>query len=87
MTFQEITEQMVKTYVRKNKDYGNSFSKLYENYGMTYPIIHLREKLNRIETLSQSTQPSTGNEPIEDSLLDLANYSVMTLLALKGEKN
>lgn len=87
MTFQEITGQMVKTYAQKNKDYGNTFSNLYESYGMTYPIIHLREKLNRIEALSQSTQPSTGNEPIEDSLLDLANYAVMTLLALKGEKN
>lgn len=83
--FSSICDDMLKTYIAKNKDYGDSFSKLFKKYGMTYPIIHMEEKLNRIEAL-QSNSNAVEGETYIDSLKDLANYAILTLIELELNK-
>lgn len=82
--FKEICDDMLKTYIAKNKDYGNSFEVLFKKYGMTYSIIHLQEKLNRIESLQSKTNEVEG-ETFVDSLKDLANYAILTLIELRSK--
>lgn len=79
--FKNICDELRETYSKKNNDYGDSFSKLFEEYGMTYSIIHLQEKINRIKSL-QRKENEVKNETFIDSLKDLANYAILTLIEL-----
>ena len=77
--FQEITEKMVDTYKRKNHDYGDSFDKLLEKFGLNALLIHIFEKYNRLETLSEH-RALVLDESIQDTLLDMANYCIMAAM-------
>lgn len=83
--FKTVLRQMSDTYTAKNNDYGSSFTTLFKELGMTYAYGHLKEKLERIHTLMNNRQ-QVKQESILDSLMDLANYAVMTIAELKKEK-
>ena len=84
--FNKIVIDMANLYQKKNEDYGNAFGDLFNEYGLTYSIMHLHEKLNRIKAVHKNN--SANNESIKDSLIDLANYAVMTLVELnKPDEN
>lgn len=77
-----ILQEMHDTYRAKNKDYGGSFEDLFKMFGMVSPFIKLFDKLKRIQSL-MTKDPEVVGESIEDSLLDLANYAVMTVMELR----
>lgn len=82
----KICEQLGVIYAKKNADYGDSFAKSMKEYGMTMPCIRLEDKLNRLKSLTiGNNSQQVNDESIEDTLLDLANYAIMTLIEL-GEK-
>ena len=80
-----ICEKLNALYEAKNVDYGDSFGKSYKEYGLTMPCIRLEDKLNRLKSLNFSKSAKV-NESIEDTLMDLANYAIMTLIELEGEE-
>ena len=77
--FKEITDKMSDTYKRKNHDYGNAFSEMYDELGINYGYGKIREKVNRIKTLKDN-EAQVANEPLEYSLLDCANYCILTFI-------
>lgn len=80
----QICAQLNTLYARKNNDYGDSFGKSYAEYGMTMPCIRLEDKLNRLKSLTvRNVRQNVQNESVADTLMDLANYAVMTLVELK----
>ena len=83
--FRDITNSMIQTYQAKNQDYGNSFEKSLYKFGLIASVIRLNDKMNRIESLSR-TEAKIVDESIEDTLLDLANYSVMTIIWLRKNR-
>lgn len=83
MMFKDIVNCMYKTYEKKNKDYGNSFDTLCDKFGLVAAAIPLNNKVERINSLIKNNK-NYVNESIEDSLLDLANYAIMTLIYLKN---
>lgn len=86
--FMDITTNMAKTYAAKNHDYGNSFNQSLDKFGLIASIVRMGDKMNRLETLV-TKKAQVKDESIEDTLLDLASYSVMTLMWFnnnKGEK-
>lgn len=72
-------------YARKNADYGDSFGKSYTEYGLTMACIRLEDKLNRLKSLRNKAAQVT-DESIVDTLMDLANYSIMTLVEMAQEE-
>ena len=77
MRHKELCDGLNALYARKNHDYGDSF--------------HLGDKFSRFKTLSRisptdSTQQQVTDESIRDTLLDLANYAIMTVLELDQEE-
>lgn len=76
-----ICKELNDLYARKNADYGDSFGKSYKEYGLTMACIRLEDKLNRIKALSKQAA-QVSDESITDTLMDLANYSIMTLVEL-----
>lgn len=80
-----ICESLNALYARKNADYGDSFGKSYKEYGMTMACIRLEDKLNRLKALSKK-EAQVKEESVSDTLMDLANYAIMTLVELEGER-
>ena len=79
--FKSITDKMFETFKAKNHDYGNSFSELFAECGMTYAYGHMAEKLKRVKSL-MSDEAKVNGESMRDSLLDLANYAILTIMEL-----
>lgn len=77
---ERICKELNEIYERKNKDYGDSFGKSFIEYGMTMPCIRIEDKLQRVKNLVRNGSASVNDESIEDTLLDLANYAIMTLI-------
>ena len=82
-TFKEIVDQMFDLYQRKNADYGDSFAKSFKKFGMQSALMRLTDKYNRLETLTEKQDQKVKDESIEDTLLDIANYAILTLIELK----
>ena len=78
----EICEQLNLIYKAKNKDYGNSFSKQFEEYGITSSAIRIEDKFQRFKNLIKN-EAQVKDETVEDTLLDLANYAIMTVMELR----
>ena len=81
----KLCDLMHEIYIKKNSDYGNSFSDLYDEYGSIISEIHIREKFDRFKQLR--TNESQVGESIEDTLMDMANYCLLTLLEMKKLNN
>ena len=74
-------------YARKNHDYGDSFHLSYIEEGMAMPRIRLGDKLNRFKKLSLSPGAATvKDESIRDTLIDLANYAIMTIIEIDSKE-
>ena len=84
----EICNELNVIYSKKNHDDGDSFHLTYLEEGMAMPRIRLGDKFNRFKTLSRKLESQkVRDESIRDTLLDLANYAIMTVLEMEGEKN
>lgn len=79
--FMDITTNMAKTYAAKNHDYGNSFEQSLDKFGLLAAVVRMGDKMNRIESLSKK-EAEVKDESIKDTLLDLANYAIMTVIWL-----
>jgi len=80
-----ILDEMRDTYIDKNSDYGDSFDKTIDEFGLVAPAIRMSDKLNRFKKLIKAQQ-NVKDESIEDTLLDLANYAVLTLMHIRNEE-
>lgn len=84
--FTQICTDMIKLHEAKNHDYGNSFDKSMDEFGLVAPAIRLSDKLNRFKSLIKS-EAKVKDESIEDTLQDLACYSVMALAYIRTHKD
>lgn len=82
--FMDITTNMAKTYAAKNHDYGNSFEQSCDKFGIIASVVRLGDKMNRIESLT-TKEAKVKDESIKDTLLDLANYAIMTVMWLNQQ--
>lgn len=85
-TFEDITIQLRNLYDAKNRDYGDSFGQSFEKWGLPMSCIRLGDKLNRLESFAQKKEMKVNDEKVEDTLMDLANYAIMTLVELNTKK-
>lgn len=81
----EICKKLNAIYERKNADYGDSFHKSYEDEGMAMPRIRIGDKYNRLCSITRSKDIKVTDESVVDTLLDLANYAIMTVMELTDE--
>lgn len=83
----EICEEQNHLYDKKNHDYGDSFHVSYLEEGMAMPRIRLGDKLNRFKTLTKGMEIALVNdESVRDTLVDLANYAIMTIMEIDEER-
>ena len=82
---QKICEELNVLYAKKNHDYGDSFHLSFVEEGMAMARIRLGDKLNRFKALSRNGEQKVSDESIRDTLIDLANYAIMTILEMENE--
>ena len=86
MKFKDITEEMNALYERKNHDYGNSFSETYRKLGIVSAATRMLDKMNRIVSLVTKDKQEVNDESLRDTLIDIANYAVMTIMEIDKKK-
>lgn len=79
-------DDMAETFAIKNKKYGNSFEASLDKYGLIAALTRISDKFNRAENLILNDDQGTEDESILDTLLDLANYCVMTAVYIEGKE-
>ena len=82
--FDHIQVEMRDTFKSKNADYGNSFSQLYQEFGdngIITAAVQISHKYHRFMNLIKGA-PAKVNESLRDTLLDLANYCILTVMEL-----
>lgn len=86
----DICKGLNEIYEKKNHDYGDSFHDTFVEEGMAMARIRLSDKLNRFKKLSrEGSEQKVNDESIRDTLLDLANYAIMTVMEMdiQAEEN
>lgn len=79
----DLCKEINDLYARKNHDYGDSFHQTFTEEGLAMARIRLGDKFNCFKTLSRATEKKVTDESIRDTLLDLANYALMTVLEME----
>ena len=78
---------MHELYYTKNKDYGDAFTQSLDKYGPIAALVRMEDKWNRLSNLiTKGEEGLIKSESVEDTLIDLANYAIMTSLYLRGNK-
>ncbi|MBQ8708014.1 MAG: DUF1599 domain-containing protein [Succinivibrionaceae bacterium] len=81
-----ICQEINELYARKNHDYGDSFHQTFVEEGFAMSRIRLSDKLNRFKALSRKEgERQVKDESLRDTLIDLANYAIMTVLEMEEE--
>ncbi len=84
----EICNELNELYQRKNNDYGDSFGQSFKEEGMAMSRIRLGDKFNRFKTLTRNGHHQQVNdESVRDTLIDLANYAIMTIVEMEKEND
>ena len=78
----ELCKRLNDIYEAKNHDYGDSFHETFKEEGIAMPRIRLSDKLNRFKNLTMREATMVDEESIRDTLMDLANYAIMTIMEI-----
>lgn len=79
-----ICTELNDLYKRKNHDYGDSFGETYNKLGIISAVTRITDKVNRLQSLCTKGQ-LVNDESIKDTLMDTANYAIMTLIELRED--
>ena len=85
--FKFYTDKLAATLQEKNQAYGDSFTKSVDKYGLSVIGVRLSDKFNRISELIKRDELKENDESLEDTLLDMAGYSILGLKWLNEHKN
>ena len=71
-------------FCKKNHDYGNSFEKSLDTFGLVAGIVRMNDKFERLVSLNDhSKDAQIASESLVDTLEDLSNYAAMAACWLK----
>ena len=78
----DTLKEMEELFVRKNTDYGDSFSA----DGPIGVVIRIGDKIRRLKSISKNKITLVEDETTKDTLKDAASYSIMALMLLEEEE-
>lgn len=82
--FREITKDMADLYAKKNADYGNSFAKSIQEFGLVAGLVRLSDKWNRVcELVKKNGEHLVANESLKDTAIDGACYFIMLAMEIE----
>lgn len=83
-THKDICKELNDVYAKKNHDYGNSFGETFDKLGIISAVTRISDKYNRLVSLCTKPEEErkVKDESITDTLLDMANYCIMTIIEM-----
>lgn len=78
----KICKELTETYEKKNADYGNSFGNSLDKHGLIAGIVRMDDKMSRLISLNSKNEQQVMDESLRDTLMDLANYAIMSVMWL-----
>lgn len=82
---EQLLKSLHATYIAKNSDYGDSFGETYRDLGIISAVTRISDKFNRMKTLAKGNEQHVDDESLTDTLLDMANYCIMTVMELEEQ--
>lgn len=82
----KVCDKLNEIYEQKNRAYGNSFGDTYKDLGIISAVTRISDKFNRLKNLAKDNSIPQGDESIADTLLDMANYCIMTYMELNNKE-
>lgn len=85
----DICNEMNEIYTNKSHDYGDSFGETFNKLGIISAITRISDKNNRLISLCTlpEEERKVKDESITDTLIDMANYCIMTVIELRNSDN
>lgn len=81
--FSDLTKEMANTFAKKRADYGQTTTETYDKFGPVSMLTRMHDKMGRLDNLLGKSADNLVGEKVEDTLLDLANYALITILELR----
>ena len=78
-----IQAEALELFTRKNKDYGDAFAA----YGPIGVLVRLGDKIQRLLSITNNGITLVSNESLRDTLMDLHNYSAMSIMLMDSDKS
>lgn len=86
--FKDYTNHLAETLQEKNDDYGDSFTKSVDKFGIIAAVVRLEDKFNRLENLTANgDKEKVKDESLADTALDISGYGLLLYKYLKEHKN
>jgi len=82
----KLVADMILTRKKKNNDYGDSFNKGCDKFGIVSALSRIDEKNDRVCNLLTNENQMVDDEKVEDTLIDMANYCLMLATYIKAKK-
>lgn len=93
--FMELTEKMKDIHIRKNAGYAGDCPDAFKNFRESEDfevsafkgcMVRMSDKWSRIKSLSKNPENDMVGESIKDTLIDLANYSIIAYCLYEEEE-
>ena len=78
-----IALEIAELVEKKDKDYNRAFAKTLQEYGLGTYFLRVEDKLNRLKTLLLNNKDAEVNKTVEDTLKDIAVYTLLMLKEMK----
>ena len=76
--YKEIQTEALELFTKKNSDYGDGF----KNYGAVGVLVRMGDKINRLQSITNTSVNLVKTESLRDTLIDLHNYAAMAIICL-----
>jgi hypothetical protein len=86
-TFESVLDEMKELHAKKNACYGDAAHKNFLKYGPVASLSRLSEKMQRAEHILISGKCEVKDEPLTETLIDMAITSAMLYMELKNKDN
>ena len=86
-TFESVLDEMKELHAKKNACYGDAAHVNFLKYGPVASLSRLSEKMQRAEHILLSGKCEVKDEPLTETLIDMAITSAMLYLELKNKNN
>jgi hypothetical protein len=87
MDYNKVHNEIKETFNAKNHDYGNSFEKSLDKFGLIAAVVRINDKFERLTTLCDRQRLANAkvDESLADTLKDAANYCIMAAAWLEDK--
>ena len=80
---EKVQKEALNLFKKKNTDYGDAFA----NYGPVGVIVRMGDKIQRLNSVTNSGINLVDNENLRDTLIDLHNYAAMAIMLIDEKKD